>query len=86
MARDTEGFPSEANRSGDKYYYAGERWYLCDYCGWMFPKSQTRVETHTGRRACITGPNDYNSPSEDDETLQKRRLQLLFIEPEEQTT
>jgi hypothetical protein len=80
---DTVGTPAEEDRSG--FWRTEERWYMCDYCGWWYPKSDTRVEPHTGRRACTTGPDDYNSPSLHDEALIARKNRLLFVKKEEQT-
>lgn len=56
-------------RSKTAKSFAGERWYECERCGFMFRESDTTVEGHTGRRVCTTGPNDLDPPPELDDTI-----------------
>lgn len=76
-ARDTDGFPDEDDRSG-LYPIEGERWYLCDYCGWFYPESETAIEEATGLRACLRDPGDYNDLSEDPDWMRAQNRDLLF--------
>lgn len=80
MTLDTEGTPTEENRSG--FYPTEERWYMCDRCGWWYPKSETRLERWSGLRACL---KDYEEESYHNETLRAMRLQSIFQRREEQT-
>ena len=74
MAQSTQGWPppgltasdgDEAEASGLRDT-PGERWYSCDKCGQLFADSDTIVDEFTGRRLCLTGPNDYDEASSDD--------------------
>lgn len=86
MAVDLVGWPDEDDKSGlDNHHTPGERHYHCDYCGWIFPSSQLRIEPHTGLRACIVPPNDYSDPSENDEKIISRKNRLLYLRKEEVT-
>ena len=83
MTVDTVGWQDDENLSAPvEYWTPGERWYFCDYCGWIFPESECKVESHTGRRAC---EQDFNSPTEHDEALIARRNQIIFSRKEEHT-
>lgn len=80
MTLDTVGTPDEDDRSG--FWPTEERWYMCDRCGWWYPKSDTRVEGWSGLRSCLS---DYESDHFHDETQRARRRQAIFRrQPEEQ--
>ncbi len=82
MTIDTVGTPSEEDRSG--FWPNDERWYMCDYCGWWFPKSDTRIEQWSGLRACTAPPGDYGDESFHDDNLRNLGQQLIFSREEEQ--
>jgi hypothetical protein len=85
MTRDTQGWPPESTLdAGDAdeadasaLWYSEERWYTCDRCGQMFPKSRTIIEDETGLRVCTVGPHDHDKPSPDD--FRRRSMSRLFL-------
>lgn len=94
VTRSTQGWPPESTLdAGDAdeadasglYDTPGERWYECDRCGFLFPKSETRVEEITGLRVCTTGPEDYDEPDPKDPRLRGFAGARLFQGTEEVT-